>query len=100
MWELSYDSNPSFKTFKNNLVGTRFYFGVGNNYYLDYDFVSQKLRNIPFFYNYQEQNNVTQVKKNGILFAEITYEYNELDYPNKATFNNDPINYSFEYLQQ
>lgn len=88
VWEFIYDNKKNFKTFFSHFNGGYFYFGPPADKYIDYSIISNKLRNIPFFYNFNNKNNPTRILKNGVLYKEITYDYNEQNYPIKMTFNN------------
>lgn len=96
VWEINYDQKNTFKTFNSHFVGTQFSFGIYRYNYLENNLISELIR-IPFFYNFNNKNNVKEVRKNGNLFMNIVYQYNTSDYPSQATFNDGGI-YAFEYL--
>lgn len=96
VWEIDYDDKISFKTFNSHFVGAQFSFGIYRYNYLENNLVDE-LKRIPFFYDFNNLNNVTEVRKNGALFMNIMYQYNVYDYPAQATFNDGGI-YTFEYL--
>lgn len=96
VWEIEYDDKKSFKTFNSHFAGAQFSFGIYRYNFLENNLVDELIR-IPFFYNYNNQNNITAVRKNGALFVQISYEYNVYDYPTQATFDDGGI-YTFEYL--
>jgi hypothetical protein len=53
---------------------------------------------MPIIRSFNNENNVIQVKKDGIVSREITYEYNESDYPINITLDGNLI-LLLEYLE-
>jgi hypothetical protein len=100
-WEFSYDDKKNLRTFKYPFEGDSFYFqmGTGSGNFLidDWDIVS-RLRMMPIIRSFNNENNVIQVKKDGIVSREITYEYNESDYPINITLDGNLI-LLLEYLE-
>ena len=96
VWDISYDNKKRLKTFNGHFEGAQFTFGLKRDNFLE-DEIVKELMLIPFFYTFNNQNNITEVKKNGNLFSKINYQYNSYEYPIEALVNNQAA-YTFEYI--
>lgn len=95
VWEFIYDNKKNFKTFFSHFNGSYFYFRLPNHPYIEYT-VLDKLSSIPFFYKFNSKNNPIKILRNGEVYQEISYNYNEQDYPIKITFD-DGNYYTLSY---
>jgi len=95
IWEIEYDTNFSYITYNSyqgpilNSLGIP---GLSSN-------LNKHISNIFDFISYKNNNNPVKVLLNGEIHMEISYEYNEFDFPSRLTRSNGYIR-DLEYINK